>query len=233
MTATGMFTQKMARHVHSVRKPPSSGPMAVRPPAIPKNSASARPRSRRANVCTTMARAAGNMMAPPAPWRIRKATIQASAKPPFGVRPHRAEAAGEHEDPHGDHGAVADGVGQPAAEGEEGGQRHQVGVDGPLDTGARQPEMSLDLGSGDGHDGLVDERHRDGEDHRRQDQVPRPATGGAGDGHVFDSSQRSPGPAPATTGGDGVGEGVDAGQPARQSVAQVGSERRGRPEPYS
>ena len=39
-----------------------------------------------------MARAAGNMMAPPNPWTARKVTIQASAKLPFGVRPHMAEA---------------------------------------------------------------------------------------------------------------------------------------------
>ena len=49
-------------------KPPAIGPIAVRPPAMPKNRASARPRECRSKVCTTMARAAGNMMAPPRPW---------------------------------------------------------------------------------------------------------------------------------------------------------------------
>ena len=44
---TGMFTQKMARQVHWVRKPPRIGPMAVSPPAMPKNRARAFPRSRR------------------------------------------------------------------------------------------------------------------------------------------------------------------------------------------
>ena len=65
----------------------------MRPPAIPKNVASALPRSRSSKVLTTMANAAGNMMAPPAPWTARKATIHASAKLPFGVRPHIADAA--------------------------------------------------------------------------------------------------------------------------------------------
>ena len=60
---------------------------------MPKNSASALPRSRSAKVCTTMASAAGNMIAPPAPWMARKVTIQASARLPFGVSPHMAEAA--------------------------------------------------------------------------------------------------------------------------------------------
>ena len=91
--ATGMLTQKMARHVHSVRKPPSTGPMAVSPPAIPKKRASARPRCWRGKVCTTAAKAAGNMMAPPAPWTARKATIHASATLPVGVSPHAAEDA--------------------------------------------------------------------------------------------------------------------------------------------
>ncbi len=66
--------------------------MAVSPPAIPKKIASARPRSRSANVCTTIASAAGNMIAPPAPCKTRKATILASARSPLGVRPHSAEA---------------------------------------------------------------------------------------------------------------------------------------------
>lgn len=82
MIATGMFTQKMARHVRCVRNPPRIGPSAVRPPAIPKDSARALPRSRSANVCTTMPSAAGNMSAPPAPCSARNAMIHASAMLP-------------------------------------------------------------------------------------------------------------------------------------------------------
>ncbi len=92
ISATGMLTQKIARQVHWVRTPPRIGPIAVSPPAMPKNSASALPRSRNGNVCTTMASAAGNMIAPPAPCTTRKATIHASARLPFGVSPHSAEA---------------------------------------------------------------------------------------------------------------------------------------------
>ena len=39
-----------------------------------------------------MASAAGNMIAPPAPWTTRKVTIQASATLPVGVSPHMADA---------------------------------------------------------------------------------------------------------------------------------------------
>ena len=59
---------------------------------MPKNIARARPRSRNSNVCTTIASAAGNMIAPPAPWTTRNVTIHASARLPVGVSPHIAEA---------------------------------------------------------------------------------------------------------------------------------------------
>jgi len=85
--------RKIARHVQGSRKLPAIGPIDVSPPLIPKNRASALPRSRSGKVCTTMASAAGNMIAPPTPWKARKITIQASAKLPFGVSPHSAEAA--------------------------------------------------------------------------------------------------------------------------------------------
>ena len=155
----------------------ASGPIAVSPPAIPKKSASARPRSCSANVCTTIASAAGNIIAPPAPWTARKVTIHASARPPFGVSPQSADARREDDHADRDHPAVADRVGEPAAEGEQRGQREQVRVDGPLDAGGREPELLLDVRRGDRDDRLVDERHRDREDHRGEDEVPRRRAG--------------------------------------------------------
>ena len=58
---------------------------------MPKNRARARPRECRSKVCTTMAIAAGNMIAPPRPCTARNATSQVSAIPPLGVRPHSAD----------------------------------------------------------------------------------------------------------------------------------------------
>jgi hypothetical protein len=87
-----MLIQKIARQVHSIRNPPAIGPIAVSPPAMPKNSARARPRERRSKVTTTMAMAAGNMIAPPRPCRARNATSHASAALPRGVAPHNADA---------------------------------------------------------------------------------------------------------------------------------------------
>ena len=80
-----MLIQKIARQVHSIRYPPAIGPIAVSPPAMPKNKASARPRERRSKVTTTIAIAAGNMIAPPSPCTARNATSHASAALPRGV----------------------------------------------------------------------------------------------------------------------------------------------------
>ena len=140
---------------------------------MPKNRASARPRSRSAKVWTTIARAAGNMIAPPAPWMTRKVTSQASARLALGGEPAQRRRAREHDHAERDHLPVADRVGEPAAEGEQGRQRKQVGVDRPLDAGRAQAQFLLDLRHGDRHDRLVDERHRDREDHAGQDQAAR------------------------------------------------------------
>ncbi len=59
---------------------------------MPKNTARAFPRSWSGKVLTTMASAAGNMIAPPAPCTTRKVTIHASAADPVGVSPHSVEA---------------------------------------------------------------------------------------------------------------------------------------------
>lgn len=91
-TATGTLTQKIARQVQLVSQPPRIGPIAVRPPATPKNSASARPRRSTGNTSTTTASAAGNISAAPRPCTARKQISQLSAAPPEGTAPQSAEA---------------------------------------------------------------------------------------------------------------------------------------------
>ncbi len=71
-TATGTFTQKIARQVQAVSQPPSSGPTAVRAPESPKNRASARPRRSTGKTAMTTASAAGTSARHPGPvWRGR------------------------------------------------------------------------------------------------------------------------------------------------------------------
>ncbi len=59
---------------------------------IAKKIARARPRSCTGKAPRTIASAAGNMIAAPAPWITRKVMIQASSRLPVGVAPQRAEA---------------------------------------------------------------------------------------------------------------------------------------------
>ena len=113
------------------------------------------------------------MIAPPRPWMSPEGHDPRLGCPPGGRQAAHGRGPGEDDDAEHHHLLVTDRVGQPAPEGEERGQRQQIGVDRPLHARAREPELSLDLGRRDGDDRLVDERHRDGEDHRRQDEVSR------------------------------------------------------------
>ena len=64
----------------------------MRPPATAKKIAIAWPRWRTGKALRTIARAAGNMIAAPAPWITRKTISQGSSSEPVGVAPQRAEA---------------------------------------------------------------------------------------------------------------------------------------------
>ena len=101
-------------------------------------------------------------------------TIQASAAPPAGVRPQSAEDPANTMTPSTTIFLWPTVSASRPPKREERGQRQQVGIDRPLHTRTREPELSLDLGSRDGDDRLVDERHRNGENHGGEDQVPRP-----------------------------------------------------------
>ena len=170
MIAIGMLIQKIERQVHSVRYPPAIGPTEVRAPVIPKKIARARPRFSIGKEEIVIARAAGNMIAAPAPWIRRKTMIQVSAMSTSGVAPQRAEADREDQDADHEHRLAPEHVRQLSAESEKRSHRKQIAADDPLDTGLGKPEMLLDLGDRDRDDRLVDESHRHGEDHRCQDE---------------------------------------------------------------
>ena len=95
-----MLIQKIARQVHCVRNPPAIGPIAVRPPEIPKKMAIARPRSRSGNDATTIPTAAGNISAANAPWTTRQKMIHAWAMLPVGVNPQNADATAKPMTPY-------------------------------------------------------------------------------------------------------------------------------------
>ena len=85
--------------------------------------------------------------------------------------------AGKADHADHDHAAVPGYVGEPPAEGKQRGQGQQVAVHHPLHSGRRKREVLLQLGNGDRDDRLVDEGHRDGEDHRHENE---PLVGGLG-----------------------------------------------------
>ncbi len=72
----------------SVRRPPTSGPIASAMAETPAQMPIARPRSRGAKVAVMMESVAGFISAPPRPCTTR-APIR---KPPLGASPHASEA---------------------------------------------------------------------------------------------------------------------------------------------
>ena len=85
----GRLTKKIQRQpAYSVRRPPTSGPIATASPIVAPQIPNAVPRSRPWNSCERIASETENIAAPPTPWRprarLRKRGVVAE--------PQRAEA---------------------------------------------------------------------------------------------------------------------------------------------
>ena len=74
---------------------------------------------------------------------------QACASGPVGVSAAQRGRSSEDTDADGDHAAMTDDVSEAAAEGEQCGHREQIRVDAPLQAGAGETEVALDLRGGD------------------------------------------------------------------------------------
>ena len=110
------------------------------------------------------------MIAAPAPWITRKKIIQASAMSPVGVAPHSAEAPANMITPIVTmrRCPAMSARRPPRANSADSESRYAFTIHCvPV---ADSAEVLLQLRHGERDDRLVDERHRDGEDHRRQDQ---------------------------------------------------------------
>lgn len=145
-TATGRLIQKIDRQDHSSRYPPSTGPSAVKAPVTPKNIAIERPRRSGEVDPYTIAMAAGISSAAKTPWAARAVISQVSAHSPVGVAPHSAEVTAKPTTPTWTIRRRPPHVGQPAAQRERRGQRHEVGVDHPLPLIGGQGQVALQLG---------------------------------------------------------------------------------------
>ena len=170
--ATGTLIQKIERHVHCVRKPPAIGPIAVRPPEMPKKIAIARPRSRTGyegddNPDGRRKHQGGKSP----PESTRKLMIQASAIAPLGREPAAGGCNRESDHTDDNHPSPTEYVAKPAAEREQCRERQQVSVDDPLRACRRQRQLRLDLRNRDRDDRLIDEGHCDREHHCGQYQI--------------------------------------------------------------
>jgi hypothetical protein len=90
-------------------------------------------------------------------------------------RPAQHRGDREADDSHEQRPAMAEDVGQLAAEGEEGREREQIAVDDPLRARGRQRQVLLEPRDRDGDDRLVDEHHRHRGDHGGEDQALAPS----------------------------------------------------------
>ena len=90
---------------------------------------------------------------------------------PVGVNPQSADVTAKPTTPITTIAPAPEHVGELAAEREQRRQRQQVAVDDPLRSGGRQRQVLLQVGDRDRDDRLVDERHRDREDHRGEHQA--------------------------------------------------------------
>src|SRR4029077_13147296 len=170
----GTLMKKIHGHENAcVSAPPSTRPTAPPPAAIADQTPSALPRSLPSeNVVLMIASAAGEMNAAPRPWsaRVLISHVELVARPLSSdaavktttparksrLRPSRAprRAAARQKTP-----LAAEQVPRAAAEQQEAAEHERVGVDDPLEIGLAEPEILLDRGKRNVHDGRVENDH--------------------------------------------------------------------------
>ncbi len=169
ITAIGGLMKKIARQLTcSVRKPPSTGPIASAIALTPAQVPIAMPRCSGGNAWVMIDSVAGIMNAAPTPWTARKATSAVS----FGAKPDRGAREPEHDHAEQEHPPASEDVAEPAAGDHQHGERERVGVDGPLERGQRGMEAALNRRQRDVHDRVVEHHHEQREAHRAERPPP-------------------------------------------------------------
>ena len=157
--------KKIARQLtDSVRKPPSTGPIASAIALTPAHVPIAIPRCSAGNAWVMIDSVAGIMNAAPTPWTARNVTSIASlaAKPITRLEsPNTIDAEQEHP-------AAAEDVAEPAAGDHQHRERQRVGVDRPLEPRQRRVQIALDRRQRDVHDSVVEHQHEQREAHRAE-----------------------------------------------------------------
>ena len=155
--------KKIARQpTCSVRKPPSTGPIASASAETPAQVPIALPRSWAGKASVTIESVAGIISAAPTPWTTRLATSISE----FDGEPGGGRGEGEDDDADQEHRAAPEDVAEPAAGREQDGEGERVAVDRPLEAGEVGVEVALDRGQRDVDDGVVEHDHEQREAHR-------------------------------------------------------------------
>ena len=184
-TATGRLRKKIARHeTCSVRKPPTTGPIASASPDTPAHVPIALPRISGGNAFVMIDRVAGIMNAAPI------ALDRAPRHEPGLIRGEadRRARGREHGDAEEEHPPAPEDVAEPAARHEEDGEGQRVGVDRPLEARERRIEVRLDRRQRDVHDRVVEHDHEQREAHRGERP---PAAVGLGQADAIGHARRS------------------------------------------
>ena len=189
-TASGTLMRNTHRHENaSINQPPTNGPTALATPASPAHAPIARPRSTSWNAEPMIARLPGTSSAPAAPWNARAiaSTVASDASA------HATDASGERHEPGEEDPAAAEAVAERAAEEQERGERDEVRVERPLQTGDVGLQVAADRGQRDVHDRAVEERDARPEHGRRDHPARRRRTEAelaAGRSHSLQSAVR-------------------------------------------
>ena len=125
------------------------------------------------NVVVTRDSAVGATMAPPTPWIARAA----SSHPGVVAKPPNSEAT-ENKMMPAMKTAAGRGCPGPAAEQQQAAEGQRVGVDDPLQAGAREAERPLNVGQRDVDDRGVEHHHelRGGDDDKGQAETSGPGS---------------------------------------------------------
>ena len=144
--------------------PPTSGPIASAIAETPAQIPIAVPRCRGGKVAVMIESDAGFMSAAPTPWAMRAAiSMVAAVGEPAGERGKR-----EGGDPDDEDQPPAEHVGELAADQHQRRERQRVAGDDPFELGEADPEVALDRGQRDVHDGVVEHDHEQPERDRRE-----------------------------------------------------------------
>ena len=152
--AIGRLMKNTGRHdTASTSQPPTNGPTAPAAAPNPAHAPTARDRSSGWNDAEMIARLLGTSRAPATPWRARAAMSTSMV----GASPHSREATPNPARPDDEDPPPPVEVAERASQQQQRRERHEIGVESPLQPGETPAEVLADVRQGDVDDGGVEE----------------------------------------------------------------------------